>query len=113
MFLPFTDVGEEMRQIPLVGLGNFSARWNVHGRVSHKGHKGHKGHWNFSAVILSLLCQMLDRRMARDFVHRFRQQLFPRWNFMPGRSARGMGQRNKIEDVFGATSAKLAADHLL
>ena len=32
---------------------------------------------------------------------------------MPRRSPGRMGQRNKIEDVFGATSAKLAADHLL
>jgi len=50
--------------------------------------------------------------MARDFAHRFSQQLFSRRNLMPGRSSGGMRQRDKIESVFGAAGAKLAANHV-
>src|SRR5438552_589677 len=43
IFLPFADIGEQRRQVPCIGLGNFSARWNVHDRLSHKVHKGRTG----------------------------------------------------------------------
>ncbi len=33
VFLPFADVSEKLRQIPLVGLGNVVARWSL--RFSH------------------------------------------------------------------------------
>jgi len=29
IFLPFADIGEQMRQVPFIGLGNFSACWNL------------------------------------------------------------------------------------
>jgi hypothetical protein len=51
--------------------------------------------------------------MAHDLAHCFSQQLFSRRNFVPRRRAGRMRQRDEIEDVFGATRAKFATDHLI
>src|SRR5258708_24202494 len=51
--------------------------------------------------------------MARDFAHRFFQQLLSRRNFGPRRSAGRMRQRNEIKALSGAMRAKLATDNLL
>src|SRR5207237_5649575 len=59
------------------------------------------------------LCEVFDRRLARDFAHRFFEQLLSRRNLMPGRCARWVWQRNQIECMFGTARTKLSTDYLL
>jgi hypothetical protein len=54
-----------------------------------------------------------NRGMARDLPHRFRQQLFSRWNFVPRRRAGRMRQRDKIKNLSGAMHPRFATDHLI
>ena len=51
--------------------------------------------------------------MPRNEVERALEQFFAGQNFMPGRRAGGMGQRNKIETVLPAPRAKLATDYFV
>lgn len=49
--------------------------------------------------------------MPPDFSHRARSQFTTRRNFMPGRSARGMRQRDQIKPMTDSFYTKLAANH--
>jgi len=53
---------------------------------------------------------MLYRPMARNFAHAFPNNCFPR-NFIAHGELRWMRQWNQIENMFGAASAELSANH--
>jgi hypothetical protein len=51
--------------------------------------------------------------MLRNFAQRFFEQLFARRKFVPGRCARWMRQRDKIDISFSTLDLKLASDDLI
>ena len=63
--------------------------------------------------LASRLTQWPNRSMPRDQLERAFGQLATRRNFVPGRCARGMRQRNQVETVLRSYDAEFLPNHLL
>ena len=62
--------------------------------------------------LASRLMKLMDRSMASDQFKRALGECFPGWNFVPGRRAGGMRQRNQVEAVARMRDAKFAANYV-
>src|SRR4029077_11762416 len=120
ILLPLAHVSEHMRQIPFVSVGNVSAGWNSrrHSEKDESGNQETKKRVNNSPLkihgfLASRLIQLMDCRVSRNQFERALGECFAGWNFVPGRCAGRMRQRNQVEAMVCMHDAKFAANYVL